>query len=66
MEKVGRVFRSFEEAERAERAYYRSLTPEERLRILFELNKQWASSYGDRASKGLERVYRIIKFPKQD
>lgn len=37
MEKVVRVFDSFEAAEAADREYYRSLTPEQRLRILFDL-----------------------------
>jgi hypothetical protein len=62
MEKVVRVFRSFEEADRAEKEYYQSLTGEQRLRILIELNHYWAKSYGDQAGQGLQRVYRIIKF----
>jgi hypothetical protein len=62
MEKVFKVFRSFEDADRAEKEYYQSLTGEERLRILWELNHYWAKSYGDRVGQGLQRVYRIIKF----
>ncbi|HLG99691.1 MAG TPA: hypothetical protein VKX49_25510 [Bryobacteraceae bacterium] len=49
------VFRSFEEAEKADRDFYRSLTPEQRLDILLQLIAQHGSS------KGLERVFRIVK-----
>jgi hypothetical protein len=53
-----RIFNSFEESERADREYYLSLTPQERLEILFELIHQWD---GDEADKGFERVYRITR-----
>jgi hypothetical protein len=66
MEKVVRVFRSFEEAARAEKEYYQSLTGEQRLRILIELNHYWAKSYGDQARQGLQRIYRVIKFSTTD
>ena len=57
MEKVVRTFDSHSEAEKADREYYRSLTPEERLNILLELVEQ-----GNRdAPKGFERVYRIVE-----
>jgi hypothetical protein len=51
-----RIFNSFEERERADREYYHSLTPQERLEILFELIHQWN---GDEA--GIEKVYRITQ-----
>ena len=35
-----------QEADRAEKAYYQSLTGEERLRILWKLNRRWAESHG--------------------
>lgn len=61
MEKVVRTFNSHSEAEKAEREYYRSLTPEERLNILLELVEQ-----GNRdAPKGFERVYRIVDLKDQ-
>ena len=57
MEKVVRTFNSHSEAEKADREYYRSLTPEERLNILLELVEQ-----GNRdAPSGFKRVYRIVE-----
>ena len=53
------VFRTFEEAEAADRDFYRSLTPEQRLDILLELIARNGSS------KGLERVYRIVEFERR-
>jgi hypothetical protein len=56
VEKEFKVFHSFEESERAQREYYRSLTPMQRLEILFELTNRY---YGDEAAKGFEKVYKI-------
>jgi hypothetical protein len=50
-------FTSHEEADKADREYYRSLTPERRLEILLELVR----TYSDASSQGLKRVYRVIK-----
>jgi hypothetical protein len=61
MEKVVKISRSFEECDRADRAFYRSLTPLERLEILLELNRRWPANGDAEASQRLERVYRIIK-----
>ena len=58
MEKEFQIFRSFAESEQAEREYYRSLTPAQRMDILLDLIHQWQ---GDEAAKGFERVYRITK-----
>ncbi|MDB6038403.1 MAG: hypothetical protein JWM99_2244 [Verrucomicrobiales bacterium] len=58
MEREIRVFRSFDESERADRDYYQSLSPAQRMDILLDLINQWQ---GDEASKGFERVYRITK-----
>jgi hypothetical protein len=59
MEKVARVFATFAEAEVAEAAYYRSLTPQNRLAILLELTDQGRSDH--EPQQGLERVYRIVE-----
>ena len=59
MERTVRKFRTFEEAELAEREYYRSLAPDERLRILLELIERGS----DEAPKRFERVYRVVKLP---
>ena len=61
MEKVVKVFRSFEECDRGDKHYYQSLSPQERLEILFELNRRLPASGDHEASERLERVYRIIK-----
>jgi hypothetical protein len=58
MEKEARVFHSFAEAAKADDAYYRSLSPEQRLEILFDLVK---SQQTDETEQRLERVCRIIK-----
>lgn len=59
MERVIRVFDSFEDADQADREYYASLTPQQRLEILFDL----ISRYSDDASnqQGFARVYRIVE-----
>jgi hypothetical protein len=62
MEKAVKVLKSFEEADRAEREYYQSLTPHQRLEILLELNSRWPRGGDDETREGLARVYRIVKF----
>jgi hypothetical protein len=51
-------YQSFEEADAADRRYYASLTPEERLEILFDLIEAYRSNYLE-GSEGFERVYRV-------
>lgn len=58
MEKVGNKFRSHRESEQADLAYYRSLTPNERLAILPDLIDQ---AQGNEAEQGFARVYRVVK-----
>jgi uncharacterized protein YdeI (YjbR/CyaY-like superfamily) len=58
MEKVCRIFHTFAEAEQADREYYSSLTPEQRLEILFGLV---AAQHPHGTEQRLERVCRIIK-----
>lgn len=58
MEPAVRKFTTFDEAEEADRAYYRALTPAERLSIMIDLIYP---EDGDAASARFERVYRIIK-----
>ena len=60
MERTVAKFSSHQEAERATLEYYRSLTPEQRLDILFELIEA-SREEGDAASERFERVYRIVK-----
>lgn len=61
MQKSIQVFHSFAEAEKANKEYYRSLSPAKRVEILLELRAQWQDSKPNEASEGFKRVYRIIK-----
>jgi hypothetical protein len=56
VEKTARKFRSFSEAEKSDRDFYKKLTGDERLQILVEL-----LNHGP--EQRLERVSRIAKFP---
>jgi hypothetical protein len=58
VKKTARKFRSFSEAEKADRDFYKELTGNERLQILVEL-----LNHG--REQRLERVSRIIKFPRR-
>jgi len=62
MERVVRRFDSHAEADAADRAYYRSLTPQQRLEILFELVRMYREEHG--CSERLERVYRIVELSR--
>jgi hypothetical protein len=56
------VFSSFEEADAADRAYWHSQTPEERL-LALELMRQSAYGY-DPATARLQRVFQIAQLKK--
>jgi hypothetical protein len=58
VKKTARKFCSFSEAEKADRDFYKKLTGNERLQILVEL-----LNHG--REQRLERVSRIIKFPRR-
>jgi hypothetical protein len=58
MEKRAKKFRSFADAEKADRDFYKNLTGNERLQILVEL-----LNHGP--EQRLERVSRIVKFPER-
>jgi hypothetical protein len=62
MEKVVRIFHSFEEADKADRDYYRSLTPQQRLDLAFALHDRY---YGATKLK-MERVIRVIQLGDRD
>ena len=61
---VLRTFSSFEEAEDADRAFYASLTPRERLEILLDLVQRQRESMRE-APEGFERVYRIAELSER-
>jgi hypothetical protein len=54
-----RVFSSFEDADAADKQFYNSLSPAERLEILMMLRKQ-RSPYSDELTEGFERVGRVV------
>ncbi len=58
MERVVRVFKSFEEAHEADLEEYLQLTPQERISIVFLLRERW---HRDAADQRLARVSRVIE-----
>jgi hypothetical protein len=58
VKKTARKFRSFSEAEKADRDFYKKLTGNERLQILVEL-------LNHDPEQRLERVSRIVKSPRR-
>ena len=58
VEKTARIFRNFEDAELADRKYYASLTPQERIEIVNQLRAQ---RHPDADQQRLQMVYRIVK-----
>ena len=62
VERVVRQYESHAAADTADRAYYLSLTPQQRLEILFELVRRYREEHG--CSERLERVYRIVELSR--
>ena len=60
MEKVLKVFNSFEEADQADVDYYASLTSQERVDVLLDMIASYRESLGETGER-LERVYRVIE-----
>jgi hypothetical protein len=61
VEKQVRVFSSFREADEADVARDKALTPEERVNITIELRNQ---RHPDAANQRLARVYRVTKLER--
>lgn len=60
MERVLRVFSSFEEADLADDQDYADMTPQARLDVLIELIEHNRSALGEAADR-FERVHRVIE-----
>ena len=58
MEKVVAVFNSFAESDEADKKYYHSLTPEQRVDILLDLIQR---GQPDETPARFERVCRVVK-----
>ena len=63
MESVAVKFRTHQEADEATLAYYRSLTPEQRLEILFQL-REFHLKDSDASSQRMARVCRITQLQR--
>jgi hypothetical protein len=59
VEPVVQRFDNHADSAAADREYYRNLTPNQRLAILFELIQRYREDHG--CSERLERVYRIVE-----
>jgi hypothetical protein len=64
MKRVVKKFGAFEEQQKADRAYYRSLTPQQRLDILLEMIETYRDGL-DEAERGLTRVCRVSERPRR-
>jgi hypothetical protein len=60
MERVIETFEDHESADEADRRYYGSLTPQERVDLVLELMQRYRESYGE-AGNRLERVCRVTE-----
>lgn len=55
-----KIFKSFEEADTADRVYYLSLSPTERLAVAEKLRREYETlRYG--TQQRLRRIFRIVK-----
>ncbi|HEX7185149.1 MAG TPA: hypothetical protein VF756_25205 [Thermoanaerobaculia bacterium] len=58
MERIVQVFDRHADAEAADRAFYASLSPQERLNMLLDLMERHRGGIGEAAER-FERVYRL-------
>ena len=63
MERTVVAFNSPEDADRADAAYYASLTAQQRLDLLLDLVASYRESLGEAASR-FERVYRVTELSR--
>jgi hypothetical protein len=59
MDRVVRVFNSFEDAEQADRQEYAQMTPQERLDLLLDLIKIYSDNAANQ--QRLARVHRVVE-----
>lgn len=62
MKLIAIKFSSTLAAEKADREFYKNLTPEQRLEIFFALHAQAHADENDANSQRMARVYRITQF----
>jgi hypothetical protein len=64
MEKVVRVFASFEEANAADRQADEQMSPQQRIEMLLSLRRLMVKE-GDESAEKLERVLTVVELPKR-
>ena len=64
MEKVARIFASFEEADEADRQAYELMSPQQRIEMLLSLRRMMVKE-GDESAERLERVLTVVKLPRR-
>jgi hypothetical protein len=64
VEKVARVFASFEEADEADRQAYERMSPQERIEMLLLLRRMMVKE-GDESAERLERVLTVVELPRR-
>jgi len=64
VEKVARIFASFEEADEADRQAYERMSPRERIQMLLSLRRMMVKE-GDESAERLERVLTVVKLPRR-
>jgi hypothetical protein len=64
MERVVRIFESHAEAAEADRAFYRSLSPQQRLDLQLDLIARYREGLGEAAAR-FERVCRVVSLSRR-
>jgi hypothetical protein len=64
MPRDARVFDAFSEAEKADRAQYAAMSPDERLALVLELAYRHREDQSE-AAEGLARVYRVDELDRR-
>ena len=64
MEKVARLFASFEDADEADRQDYERMSPRQRVEMLLWLRRSMVKD-GDESAERLERVLTVVKLPRR-
>lgn len=64
MQRVVRTFSSFDDAEKADDEFYRSLSPQQRLDMALDLIARHRESLGEAAQR-FERVCRVVERPRR-
>jgi hypothetical protein len=64
VEKVVRVFASFEEADAADRQAYEQMSPQQRIDMALSLRRMMVKE-GDESAERLERVLTVVELPRR-